>query len=106
MLIKQDTLLQVIEIPFVVDNTSVLVGDVMAMATVVDVFRIVVPEEVMLVKETDDILMLAAEVDKEVFEKGVGEELIFVVVVGVTVVLIAFDGILIDLGVTVLGCRV
>ena len=106
MLIKQDTLLQVIDIPFVVDNTSVLVGDVMAMATVVDVFRIVVPEEVMLVKETDDILMLAAEVDKEVFEKGVGEELIFVVVVGVTVVLIAFDGILIDLGVTVLGCRV
>ena len=106
MLIKQDTLLQVIDIPFVVENTSVLVGDVMAMATVVDVFRIVVPEEVMLVKETDDILMLAAEVDKEVFEKGVGEELIFVVVVGVTVVLIAFDGILIDLGVTVLGCRV
>ena len=103
---KQDTLLQVIDIPFVVENTSVLVGDVMAMATVVDVFRIVVPEEVMLVKETDDILMLAAEVDKEVFEKGVGEELIFVVVVGVTVVLIAFDGILIDLGVTVLGCRV
>ena len=106
MLIKKDTLLQVIDIPFVVENTSVLVGDVMAMATVVDVFRIVVPEEVMLVKETDDILMLAAEVDKEVFEKGVGEELIFVVVVGVTVVLIAFDGILIDLGVTVLGCRV
>ena len=105
-MIKQDTLLQVIDIPFVVENTSVLVGDVMAMATVVDVFRIVVPEEVMLVKETDDILMLAAEVDKEVFEKGVGEELIFVVVVGVTVVLIAFDGILIDLGVTVLGCRV
>ena len=99
-------MLQVIGIPFVVENTSVLVGDVMAMATVVDVFRIVVPEEVMLVKETDDILMLAAEVDKEVFEKGVGEELIFVVVVGVTVVLIAFDGILIDLGVTVLGCRV
>ena len=99
-------MLQVIDIPFVVENTSVLVGDVMAMATVVDVFRIVVPEEVMLVKETDDILMLAAEVDKEVFEKGVGEELIFVVVVGVTVVLIAFDGILIDLGVTVLGCRV
>ena len=105
-MIKKDTLLQVIDIPFVVENTSVLVGDVMAMATVVDVFRIVVPEEVMLVKETDDILMLAAEVDKEVFEKGVGEELIFVVVVGGTVVLIAFDGILIDLGVTVLGCRV
>ena len=105
-MIKKDTLLQVIDIPFVVENTSVLVGDVMAMATVVDVFRIVVPEEVMLVKETDDILMLAAEVDKEVFEKGVGEELIFVVVVGVAVVLIAFDGILIDLGVTVLGCRV